>query len=128
MGVQKFSKNLQHKMEEIYLIADDMGLQRTSLEYETNKDSRYPYWKHFESGRHFRFNESTDTLDVSSTDMDRWSNSTVLSVQIPNSVERFRALLLECILMTYNKPLWDDEDVKQKQKHTRKCRNIRRNH
>jgi len=127
MSAQKFSKNPEHKMDEIYFVADEMGLQRQGLEYETNKSSRYPYWKHFESGRQFRYNEETNTLDVSSTDMDRWANSTVLSVEVPERLDRFRQLLLECIVMTHNTPIWDDEDdVKRKQPHTRKCRNIRR--
>lgn len=124
MSAQKFSKHPEHKMDEIYFIADEMGLQRQDLTYERSKSCRSPYWKHFESGRQFRYNEQTNTLDVSSTDMDRWSNSTVLSVEVPERLDRFRQLLLECIVMT---PMWaDEDDVKRKQPHTRKCRNIRR--
>lgn len=127
MSSQKFSKNPERKMDEIYFMADEMGLQRESITYESKKSCRSPYWTHFESGRHFRYNEETNILDVSSTDMDRWSNSTVLSVDVPATLERFSSLLLECILMTRNTPLWDDEDEsKRKQTHTRKCRNIRR--
>jgi hypothetical protein len=127
MSAQKFSKNPDYKMDEIYFVADEMGLQRQSLSYERTKHCRSPYWQHFDSGRQFRYNESTNTLDVSSTDMDRWSNSTVLSIEVPERLDRFRQLLLECIVMTHNTPIWDDEDeVKRKQTHTRKCRNIRR--
>lgn len=128
MSAQKFSKNTARKMDEIYLVADEAGLQRESLEYERNKSCRSPYWIHFESGRHFRYNEDTNTLDVSSTDMDRWANSTVLSVNLPNRLDVFRKLLLESIAMTHNTPIWaDDEASSRKSPHTRKCRNIRRN-
>lgn len=127
MSAQKFSKNPDHRMDEIYFVADEMGLQRQGLCYEDSKSCRSPYWTHFDSGRHFRYNEHTNTLDVSSTDMDRWANSTVLSVEVPERLDRFRQLLLECIVMTHNTPIWVDEDeVKRKQTYTRKCRNIRR--
>lgn len=127
MSAQKFSKNTARKMDEIYLVADDAGLQRESLEYERNKSCRSPYWIHFESGRHFRYNEDTNMLDVSSTNMDRWANSTVLSVNVPDRLDGFRKLLLESISMTHNTPIWDDDEVShRKSTHTRKCRNIRR--
>lgn len=127
MSAQKFSKNTARKMDEIYLVADEAGLQRESLEYERNKSSRIPYWVHFESGRHFRYNEDTNIFDVSSTDMDRWANSTVLSFNLPNRLDGFRKLLLESIAMTHNIPIWADDEVgSRKSPHTRKCRNIRR--
>lgn len=102
---QKFSSNKRHMMDEVYLVAEECGLIREGEEYEEKNSDRYPYWIDTDSGRRFRLIEESARLDVSEDPktFDRWGNSTLTTVDMPNTLERFAQVIQELRYYTPNK-------------------------
>lgn len=94
-SVQKFSKNKMQLLEEIYLVADNIGLVRESLKYEEDKSDRIPYWTCKNTGRHVRYLEDSRIFEVSELPktFDRWSNSVEARFDLPCSLEKLEETL-----------------------------------
>lgn len=90
--MQNFSKKEREKMEEIYLVAEESGLVRESLEYEKTFFDKQPYWNDSLSKRKFRLLENEE-FEVSTDDFDRWSNSGLTSSPLPKTLEAFAKLI-----------------------------------
>jgi hypothetical protein len=92
--MEKFSKKIREKMEQVFLIAEENGLIRESLEYENSFADKIPYWNDSLSKRKFRLLEN-DVFQVSDDNFDRWSNSVLTESNLPSTLENFSNLIKE---------------------------------
>lgn len=92
--MEKFSKKYREKMEQIYLIAEQSGLVRESLEFEKNFEDKCPYWNDTLTSRKFRLLEN-GYLQVSVDDFDRWANSFLFEEQLATTLDKFEKQIQE---------------------------------
>lgn len=116
MSSEKFSKLLHKKMEQIYYIAEECGLVRSSKEYEKSKADRYPYWNDIDKNRSFRYNSDTNLIEITSMNPDRWGNSVAYSHSLPTTIGSLRSLFIKYLNLKEDIIEVDEDDLPKKQK------------
>lgn len=116
MSSEKFSHIKKKKLEQIYGIANECGLIRESIDYEVNKADRMPYWNHPETSRWFRYNEESETIDVTKLNPDRWAISSGYSIQLPKNLGSLRAFFIRMIYLKEDIVFNENDFIKNKRK------------
>ncbi len=115
--MEKFSKKNREKMEQIFLVAEEKGLIRESLNYEKSFSDKTPYWNDTITSRKFRLLEN-DIFQVSDDNFDRWSNSVLTEASLPLTLENFGNLIEE--LRNYKEEPKKNPILREKKKNKNK--------
>lgn len=116
MASEKFSKLIHKRMEQIYFIAEECGLVRSSLEYEKTKADRYPYWNDKELNRSYRYNSDTNLIEITSMNPDKWGNSVAYSHMLPVTTGSLRSLFIKYLNLKEDIIQIDEDDTPKKHK------------